>query len=125
MQLFDHLVGAGEQRRRHDKIEHPYGLQVDDKLEPSRLQHRQIGRLGALEDATRIDADVAIRVRQRSPLRSNAGLTPNHGCARRAHHSTLTAPDLLLAGALCWCASPGALEGRRHAMPHIRLIRDR
>jgi hypothetical protein len=34
-------------------------------------------------------------------------------------------PDLLLAGALCWCASSGALEARRHAMPHIRLIRDR
>jgi hypothetical protein len=37
----------------------------------------------------------------------------------------LAAPDLLLAGALCWSASPGALEARRHGMPHIRLIRDR
>src|SRR4051795_6234073 len=30
---FDHLVGAGEQRWRHGKAEHPGGRQVDDQFE--------------------------------------------------------------------------------------------
>ena len=31
--LFDHLVGAREQRRRHVEAEYPAGLGVDDQLE--------------------------------------------------------------------------------------------
>jgi hypothetical protein len=31
--LFDHLVGAGEQRRRHLDAERPRGLDVDKQLE--------------------------------------------------------------------------------------------
>src|SRR6266702_7828652 len=50
------------------KIEHPCGLKVDDKLEPSRLQHRQISWLSALEDATRVDANLAIRIRKIGPV---------------------------------------------------------
>ena len=34
------------------------GLEVDDELEFGRLHHRQVGRLGALEDAAGIDADL-------------------------------------------------------------------
>ena len=54
---FDHLVGDGEQRGRHVDAERPGRLQVDDELELGRLQHRQVGRLLALEDAAGIDAD--------------------------------------------------------------------
>src|SRR5260370_16872275 len=50
MQL-DHLVGRYEQRPRYGKAEHPGGLGVDDQFELGRLHHRQVCRLGALEDA--------------------------------------------------------------------------
>ena len=42
---FDHLVGAGEQRRRDFKPKRPGGGQVDDEIELSRLLDREIARL--------------------------------------------------------------------------------
>ena len=55
--LLDHLVGAGEQRRRHVDAERLGGRQIDDELELGRLHHRQIGGLGAFEDAAGVRAD--------------------------------------------------------------------
>ena len=37
---FDHLVGAGEQRRRHVEAERPGGLEIDHEVEPGRLDDR-------------------------------------------------------------------------------------
>src|SRR5215472_11736968 len=62
--LFDHLVGAGEQRRRNLKAERLGGCQIDDELELGRLHHRQIGWLGAFQNAAGIDANLAINVRE-------------------------------------------------------------
>src|SRR5215831_13195839 len=48
---FDHLVGAGEQRRRHGQAKRLGGLEIDDDLILGRCLHRQVARLLALEDA--------------------------------------------------------------------------
>src|SRR5258707_11995671 len=62
--LFDHLVGASEQRRRHGEAKYPGGLGVDDQFELTRLHNRQFRRPGALENATCIDADLTISICQ-------------------------------------------------------------
>ena len=71
----------------HGEAEHPRGLWVDDQLELRRLHDRQVGRLGALEDAAGVDADLAIRIRQarfRSSsarrLRQNRATYMSRGC---------------------------------------------
>src|SRR5262249_23930491 len=56
----DDLVGAREDRWRHGKAELSRGLEIDDQLECRRLLDRQIGRLGALEDLSDINADLEI-----------------------------------------------------------------
>jgi hypothetical protein len=49
--LFDHLVGAREQRRRNFDAQRLRRLQVDDQFEFGRLLNRQISRLGTFENA--------------------------------------------------------------------------
>ena len=47
--LFDHLVGAAEQRQGHGKTECFRGLEVDNQLDFRGLLHRQIGRFLAFD----------------------------------------------------------------------------
>ena len=56
--LLSRLVRDGEDVRRHFDAEEPSCLKVDDELELGGLQDRQIRRLGALEKAAGIDADL-------------------------------------------------------------------
>ena len=58
------IIGDGEHPGRPFDAERSRRLQVDDELEFGRLQHRQVGGLGALDDAARIDADPMKHVRE-------------------------------------------------------------
>jgi hypothetical protein len=58
--LFDHLVGAGKQRRWHGETEHLRGLEVDEQLDLRGLNDRQVGRLVALENPAGVDAGLTV-----------------------------------------------------------------
>ncbi len=47
--LLDDFIGNGEQARMDGEVEGLRGLEVDDELEPGRLQHRQVARLCAFD----------------------------------------------------------------------------
>jgi len=58
--LFDHLVGAGEQRGRNFETERPSGLGIDNQFELGCLHNRQVGWLSALEDSPGVPLFVMI-----------------------------------------------------------------
>ena len=58
--LFDHLVGAAEQRWRNVEAERLGGLEVDGQLEFGRRLYRQIGRLLPLEDAIDVSGSAIV-----------------------------------------------------------------
>ena len=58
--LFDHLVGAAEQRKRESNAQRLGSIEVDDQLDFHRLLNRQVSRFGAVENPAGIDGGLAI-----------------------------------------------------------------
>ena len=65
--LFDHLVGAGEQRRWHYDAQGLGGPQIDNELKFGWLLNRQVGCFLALKDAVNVRGDPAADFVSRGP----------------------------------------------------------
>src|SRR5437588_11060400 len=93
--LFDHLVGAGEQRRWYSNAKPLGGFHIDDQLETSWLLDRQIGGLGAFEDFVDIYGSLAKKVRIYRGVRHQPAFRskpPTDRSARAGRHSGAVRP---------------------------------
>src|SRR5262245_49365358 len=62
--LFDHLVGAGEQRRRNLKVDRFRRGEIDHQIELRRHLDWKVSRLRALENPTDVDAGATMGIGQ-------------------------------------------------------------
>src|SRR5215813_15283258 len=70
--LFDHLVGAGEERRRYGEAERIRRFEIDRQVVLGRRLYRQVGGLLALEDAVDVARGMLVLVDVISPIGDQA-----------------------------------------------------
>jgi hypothetical protein len=91
VRLFDHLAGEREDLRRNFEAELPCGFQIDGEFKFRRLQDRQVGRLGTLENSANIESCLAQRLRTTGTVAHPTAcrdvlserINRRHGVARR------------------------------------------
>src|SRR5262245_1857612 len=66
--LFNHLVGAGEQRRLHREAERLGSPEIDRELEFRRQFYRKVARPLTIENAGDVNAGTTIGVRLARPI---------------------------------------------------------
>ena len=71
-QLFNNLIGAGKERRRHGEADCLSGLEVDHQLEFGRALHWKVGGLFALKDAIDVASSLPVLISRVSSVRDEA-----------------------------------------------------
>src|SRR5437762_14111095 len=99
--LFDHLAGAGKQRRLHGEAERLRGLELDDELKSGGKLYRQIGGLRAFENLVNQSGSAFVHISQVRLITHEAtgfysALLPKHGGQPIAdrEHCNLTVDDM-------------------------------
>ncbi len=72
---FDHLVGAGEQRRSNDEAERHRSLEIDYQLGPGDLLDRQVGGLLTRDNPAGVDASLTVRLCNTAPQPQPVNIT--------------------------------------------------
>ena len=66
--LFDHLIGAGEERRRHFQIKRSRRDRIEDKLKLILLFDRDVSRLGAAQNFIHVIGGAPVAIEKVRPL---------------------------------------------------------
>src|SRR3974377_1089171 len=71
-QLFNNLIGAGKERRRHSEADCLSGLKVDHQLVFGRALHWKVGGLFALKDAIDVTSSLPAWINRIRSVRDEA-----------------------------------------------------